>query len=146
MAIDDHSRLGFAQLHGAENGLSATQFLNQALAYYRSLGIRIRAILTGNAKIFGAGKFHALCRRNRIEHLRTRAYRPQTNGKAERFIQTALREWAYAHSYRHSQQRALALHHWLHRYNWHRPHAARMGNPPISRVGLSEANVLRLHS
>jgi transposase InsO family protein len=146
VAIDDHSRLGFAQLYDAENGLSATQFLNQALAYYRSLGMRIRAILTDNAMIFGARKFQALCRRHRIKHLRTRAYRPQTNGKAERFIQTALREWAYAHSYRHSQQRALALPHWLHRYNWHRPHAALKGNPPISRVGLSEANVLRLHS
>lgn len=146
VAIDDHSRLGFAQLHSVENGLSATHFLNQALAYYRTLGIRVRAILTDNAKIFGANKFQALCRRNRIKHLRTRAYRPQTNGKAERFIQTALREWAYANLYRHSQQRALELPRWLHRYNWHRPHASLKGNPPISRIGLSEANVLRLHS
>jgi len=145
VAIDDHSRLGFAQLHAAENGSSATQFLTQALDYYRILGIRVRAILTDNAMIFGAHRFQALCRRHRIKHLRTRAYRPQTNGKAERFIQTALREWAYAHAYRHSQQRALQLPRWLHRYNWHRPHASLSGNPPISRIGLSEANVLRLH-
>ena len=145
VAIDDHSRLGFAQLHPAENGLSATQFLKHALAYYDTLGIRVRAILTDNAKIFGANAFQAVCRRHRIKHLRTRAYRPQTNGKAERFIQTALREWAYANLYRHSRERALELPHWLHRYNWHRPHTSLSGNPPISRIGLSEANVLRLH-
>lgn len=146
VAIDDHSRLSFAQLHAAENGSNATQFLTQALAYYRTLGIRVRAILTDNAKIFGANNFQNLCHRNRIKHLRTRAYRPQTNGKAERFIQTALREWAYANLYRNSRQRALELPHWLHRYNWHRPHASLKGCPPISRIGLSEANVLRLHS
>ena len=146
VAIDDHSRLGFAQLLPAENGLNATQFLKQALAYYATLGIRVRAILTDNAKIFGANAFQTVCRRNRIKHLRTRAYRPQTNGKAERFIQTALREWAYARSYRHSKERTLELPHWLHRYNWHRPHGSLNGNPPISRIGLSEANVLRLHT
>jgi transposase InsO family protein len=146
VAIDDRSRLGFAQLHPTETGLSATQFLQNTLAYYRTLGIRIRAIMTDNAKIFEAEKFQKLCRQHRIKHRRTRPYRPQTNGKAERFIQTALREWAYARAYRHSQQRALELPHWLHRYNWHRPHASLKGYPPISRIGLSEANVLRLHS
>jgi transposase InsO family protein len=146
VAVDDHSRLGFAQLHPAENGMSATQFLQQALVYYRTLGIRVRAILTDNAKIFDAKAFQALCQRQRIKHLRIRPYRPQTNGKAERFIQTALREWAYAQAYRHSRQRAVELPRWLHRYNWHRPHASLKGNPPISRLGLSEDNVLRLHS
>ncbi len=146
VAIDDRSRLGFAQLHPTETGLSATQFLQNTLAYYRTLGIRIRAIMTDNAKIFEAEKFQKLCRQHRIKHRRTRPYRPQTNGKAERFIQTALREWAYARAYRHSQQRALELPHWLHRYNWHRPHASLKGYPPISRIGLSEANVLRLHT
>jgi len=146
VAIDDHSRLGFAQLHAAENGPNAAVFLKQALAYYDTLGIRVEAILTDNAKIFDANAFQAVCRRHRIKHLRIRPYRPQTNGKAERFIQTALREWAYARLYRHSRQRALELPHWLHRYDWHRPHASLSGNPPISRIGLSEANVLRLHS
>jgi len=146
VAVDDHSRLGFAQLHAAETGAYAQRFLEQALAYYRSLGIRVRAVLTDNAKIFGSHQFQRLCRRHRIKHLRTRPYRPQTNGKAERFIQTALREWAYARAYRHSQQRAVELPQWLHRYNWHRPHASLKGLPPISRLGLSEDNVLRLHS
>ena len=146
VAIDDHSRLGFAQLRATENGLNATEFLKQTLAYYDTLGIRVGAILTDNAKIFDANAFQAVCRRHRIKHLRIRPYRPQTNGKAERFIQTALREWAYARLYRHSRQRALELPHWLHRYNWHRPHASLTGNPPISRIGLSEANVLRLHT
>jgi len=146
VAIDDHSRLGFAQLYAVENALSATEFLKQTLEYYRTLGIPVRAILTDNAWIFGAKPFQTLCRRYHIKHLRTRAYRPQTNGKAERFIQTALREWAYAHRYRHSRQRAAQLPRWLHRYNWHRPHASLTGAPPISRIGLSEANVLRLHS
>jgi len=69
-----------------------------------------------------------------------------TNGKAERFIQTALREWAYARAYHNSDQRSVELLHWLHRYNWHRPHGSLKANTPISRLGLSEDNLLRLHS
>jgi len=146
VAVDDHSRLGFAQLRSTETGSHATGFLTQALAYYRSLGMPIRAVLTDNAKIFGAHEFQSLCRRHRIKHLRTRPYRPQTNGKAERFIQTALREWAYGRAYRHSRERLAHLPEWLHRYNWHRPHSSLGGKPPISRLGLAEDNVLRLHS
>jgi transposase InsO family protein len=85
------------------------------------------------------------CRTLNIKHRRTRPYTPKTNGKAERFIQTALREWAYARAYQNSKQRARHLPDWLHRYNWHRPHGSLKAKPPISRIGLTEDNLLRLH-
>ena len=81
-----------------------------------------------------------------ITHLRTRPYTPRTNGKAERFIQSALREWAYARAYRRSIHRICELPRWLHGYNWHRPHASLAGQPPISRIGLNRNNLLRLHN
>jgi transposase InsO family protein len=81
-----------------------------------------------------------------VKHIRTRPYTPRTNGKAERFIQTALREWAYAQAYDTSALRAAELPFWLHRYNWHRPHGSLKSKPPISRLALSENNLLRLHS
>jgi transposase InsO family protein len=145
VAVDDHSRVAFSQILPAENGDCATAFLQAALAYYRSLGIRVERILTDNAKVFGATQFVALCDRHGIARRRTRAYRPQTNGKAERFIQSALREWAYARAYRNSRERSLQLPRWLHTYNWHRPHASLEGQPPISRLHLRGDNVLRLH-
>ncbi|WP_141245220.1 integrase core domain-containing protein, partial [Mesorhizobium sp. WSM3860] len=81
-----------------------------------------------------------------LKHVRTRPYTPKTNGKAERFIQTALREWAYAFAYPTSQQRAAELPVWLHRYNWHRPHGSLKSKTPISRLALTQDNLLRLHS
>jgi transposase InsO family protein len=138
VAIDDHSRLGFARLYAAENGLSATQFLEQALAYYRTLGIRVRAILTDNAKVFGAHQFRALCRRHRIKHLRTRAYRPQTNGKAERFIRTLLHEWAYGQAYGRSVYRTRALPFYLRFYNGERCHSALAYHTPLQRLAAKQ--------
>ena len=90
--------------------------------------------------------FRAACKRFGLRQIFTRPYTPKTNGKAERFIQTALREWAYARAYHNSDQRSAELPYWLHRYNWHRPHGSLKANTPISRLGLSEDNVLRLHS
>ena len=81
-----------------------------------------------------------------LRHIRTRPYTPKTNGKAERFIQTALREWAYAQAYPNSERRAEELPIWLHRYNWHRPHGSLKSKPPISRLALAEDNLLRLHT
>jgi transposase InsO family protein len=146
VAVDDHSRIAFAQVLPAENGPCATSFLRDALAYYRTLGMRIERILTDNGKVFGARTFTALCHNHGIKMKRTRFYRPQTNGKAERFIQTALREWAYARSYRRSAERLAHLPRWLHAYNWHRPHAGLKGNVPISRAGLSGSNLVNLHT
>jgi transposase InsO family protein len=146
VAIDDHSRVAFAEVWPAERADCAAGFLGHALASYRSLGLRIERILTDNGKVFDSGAFVQLCEQHRIKRLHTRYYRPQTNGKAERFIQTALREWAYGRTYRHSRQRTARLPRWLHHYNWHRPHGSLAGDPPISRVPISGDNVLKLHS
>ena len=146
VAIDDRSRVAFAEVWPAERADCATGFLDHALTYYRSLGVRIERVLTDNGKVFHSHVFGQLCRQHRIKQLHTRAYRPQTNGKAERFIQTAMREWAYGRAYRHSRHRTARLPRWLHEYNWHRPHTSLGGLPPISRLQLAGDNVLSLHS
>lgn len=146
VAVDDHSRIAFSQVLRAEDGPCATAFLSTAIAYYRTLGIRIERVITDNGKVFGARTFIAVCEANRIKRKRTRFYRPQTNGKAERFIQTALREWAYGRSYRSSAERQAHLPRWLHAYNWHRPHTSLGGACPINRSGRSGDSLLNLHS
>ena len=102
--------------------------------------------MTDNGSCYISRAFAKACKRMRLKHIRTKPYTPKTNGKAERFIQTALREWAYARAYNTSDQRAEELPFWLHRYNWHRPHGSLKANTPISRLALSEHNLLRLHS
>lgn len=144
IAIDDHSRVAFSTVHPNERGISACHALLQALRYYRGLGVHFTRVMTDNGACYKSGAFRRLLRRLGLRHLRTRPYTPRTNGKAERFIQTALREWAYARSYDHSDQRAHALSPWLHQYNWHRPHASLGYQPPISRLLLN--NVMALHS
>ena len=146
VAVDDHSRIAFSQILPDERSPSAVAFLRAAVAYYRSLGVRIRRLLTDNGSCYRSRPFRRACRRLGIRHRFTRPYTPRTNGKAERFIQTALREWAYARSYQSSPQRAAHLPYWLHDYNWHRPHASLGYNPPISRLLLPKNNLLRLHS
>lgn len=145
VAIDDHSRIGFSSIHADETGKSACQALLQALRYYRSLGIRFQRVLTDNGVCYRSRRFRRLCQRLGIKHLRTQPYTPRTNGKAERFIQTALREWAYARAYGSSDQRAAHLPLWLHQYNWHRPHASLGYLPPISRLPQLN-NLVGLHS
>jgi transposase InsO family protein len=145
VAIDDHSRIAFSSIHPDETGKSACAALLKALRYYQSLGIRFERVLTDNGACYKSRRFRRLCRRLRIKHKRTRPYTPRTNGKAERFIQTSLREWAYARSYNSSEQRAEHLPHWLHQYNWHRPHASLGYLPPISRLPLLN-NLVGLHS
>ena len=145
VAIDDHSRVGFAEMFADERKPSAAAFLDHAARYYRDLGVRVRCVMTDNAKVFRSLPFNAVCRRWRLRHIFTRLYTPRTNGKAERFIQTALREWAYGRTYRHSRERSAYLPEWLHRYNWHRPHSALAGHPPISRLSIDGDNLLRLH-
>ena len=146
VAIDDHARIGFADMYPDESRHSAMQFLRNAVAYYQSLGIQIKALITDNGGAFRAKPFVALCKSLGVKQKFTRPYRPQTNGKAERFIQSALREWAYGFAYHHSSERTAALDHWIHQYNWHRPHQGIGGHTPMARLKISRNNLLTLHS
>jgi transposase InsO family protein len=146
VAIDDHSRVAFTCIKPNEQGTSACQALIEALRYYRQLGIRFTRVLTDNGSCYRSRRFRRLVRRLRLRHIRTRPYTPQTNGKAERFIQTALREWAYARSYTSSVQRAQHMAPWLHHYNWHRVHASLNYQTPISRIAFPLNNLLGLHT
>ena len=102
--------------------------------------------MTDNGACYKSHPFRDACSELGLRHVRTKPYTPKTNGKAERFIQTALREWAYAKAYPTSDRRAEELAIWLHGYNWHRPHGGIKSNTPISRLDLSEDNLLKLHS
>lgn len=145
VAIDDHSRIAFSAVLPDQSADSACAFLRQALRYYKSLGIRFKRVMTDNGGCYASRDFRRLCERLTLKHLRTRPYTPRTNGKAERFIQTALREWAYARAYVSSEQREQHLPLWLHEYNWHRPHASLGYNPPVSRLPVVN-NVVGLHN
>src|SRR5271168_2889663 len=146
VAIDDHSRIAFTAMLPDEKAVSASKFLRQAVAYFARLRITVRRVLTDNGPCFCSRRFAANCRRLRITPKRTRFYTPRTNGKAERFIQTAIREWAYARLYQNSADRRSHLAPWIHQYNWHRPHASLNQCPPMSRSGLDVNNLLRHHS
>jgi transposase InsO family protein len=122
VCIDDASRIAFSQVMPNEKKESATAFLSAALAYYASLGVTVTRVMTDNGACYKSHAFRDLCRDKGLKHIRTKPYTPKTNGKAERFIQTALREWAYAKAYPTSDHRTAELPVWLHRYNWHRPH------------------------
>ncbi|TIW70049.1 MAG: transposase family protein, partial [Mesorhizobium sp.] len=124
---------------------SAIAFLKAAVAYYASLGIVVERVMTDNGSCYRSKAFAKACRKLGLKHIRTKPYTPKTNGKAERFIQTALREWAYAIAYPTSDHRSAELPVWLHRYNWHRPHGSLKSKTPISRLALTEDNLLRLH-
>lgn len=145
VAVDDHSRLAFTQLMPDQQACHAIDFLQLAIAFYATHGIRVRALLTDNGSCYRSAHFRNLCLRLGIQHLFTRPYTPRTNGKAERFIQTVLREWAWARPYQNSEQRRQQLPQWLHQYNWHRPHASLGHAPPISRSGLDRDNLLSHH-
>jgi transposase InsO family protein len=145
VCIDDASRVAFVQVMANQRKESAVAFLEAAVAYFAELGIRIERVMTDNGSCYRSTPFRAACKRLGLRQIFTRPYTPRTNGKAERFIQTALREWAYARAYQSSDQRSAELFNWLHRYNWHRPHGSLKANTPISRLGLSEDNLLRLH-
>jgi transposase InsO family protein len=146
VCIDDASRLAFAEIMPNEKKESAIAFLQAALAYYAKLGIKVERVMTDNGSCYRSKAFRQTCKASGLRHIFTRPYTPKTNGKAERFIQTSLREWAYAQAYPNSQHRAAELPIWLHRYNWHRPHGSLKSKPPISRLGLTEDNLLRFHS
>jgi transposase InsO family protein len=146
VAIDGHSRLAFSQVMPDEKQASAVAFLNAAVSHYHQLGVTVARVMTDNGSCYKSRAFAQACQQLNIKHIRTKPYTPQTNGKAERFIQTALREWAYATAFNTSNQRRAELPRWLHRYNWHRPHASLGGKPPISRLPITRNNLLTLHS
>jgi transposase InsO family protein len=146
VAIDDHARIGFTDMYPDETKGSAVQFIRNAVAYYQSLGVRVKKLLTDNGSAFRSKDFAQTCSELNIKHRFTRPYRPQTNGKAERFIQSALREWAYGFVYQNSAQRTDQLNAWIHHYNWHRPHQGIDGVAPMSRLKKSRNNLLTLHT
>jgi transposase InsO family protein len=136
IAVDDHSRLAYAEVLPNEKAATAAGFLARAVAFYARYGIKVERLLTDNGACY-RGSLHALaCRRLGIRHRRTRPYRPQTNGKAERFIRTLLAGWAYGAIYRSSHERTAALDGWLWHYNHRRKHSALGHQPPISRTNL----------
>ena len=145
VSVDDHSRLAFSQVLKSERKECAMAFLKAAVAWYNCLGIKIERLMTDNGSCYRSKAFNKLCKRLGIRHIYTKPYTPKTNGKAERFIQSSLREWAYAQAYNTSEQRTQELPYWLHHYNWHRPHAGIKRQTPISRSGLDVNNLLRLH-
>lgn len=146
VAIDDASRLAVAHVAEDEKGDTATALLKRTVEHYRQRGIQVQRVMTDNGSPYLSTAFKQACAQLGIRHLRTQPYTPRTNGKAERFIQTALREWAYAAAYQSSHRRTQALHAWIHHYNWHRPHSALQSQPPISALRLRGNNLLKLHS
>ena len=145
IAIDDHSRLAFAQLLPDESARSAIAFLHAALAFFQKYGVQTKRIYSDNGSCYRAHAMRDAVLALDLKHRFTRPYTPKTNGKAERFIQTSLREWAYAHAYSHSDQRSDRLPLFLHNYNWHRPHHALKLKAPVSRLRLPMNNLLSLH-
>jgi transposase InsO family protein len=144
VAIDDHSRAGFVQMHSDERKASAVAFLKASVAHYAALGVKIKRLLTDNGSAYRSKLFNKTCQALGIKHAYTRPYRPQTNGKAERFIQTCLREWAYGRIWANSQQRTAWLPAFLSYYNARRAHSALDYKPPASRLGGN--NLLQLNS
>jgi transposase InsO family protein len=134
IAVDDYSRLAYAEVLPDEKASTAARFLVRALRFFRRYGIQVERVITDNGSAYRAAVHAVACRRLGVKHLRTRAYRPQTNGKAERFIRTLLGGWAYGAIYRSSHERTAALDGWLHHYNHHRRHSALAHQPPVTRT------------
>jgi len=133
--VDDHSRLAYVELHPDERAATVSAFMRRALAFFEAKGIKARRLMTDNAFAYGRNRsLRELLGEHQIKHITTEPYRPQTNGKVERFHQTMAREWAYGMAYRTHRHRNRALPHWLRYYNERRPHSSLGGRPPISRV------------
>ena len=136
IAVDDYSRLAYAEVLPDEKGTTAVGFLRRAVAFYRRHGIGVERVLSDNGSAYRATMYALACKALHIRHSRTRPYRPQTNGKAERFIRTLLQGWAYGVIYRSSAERTAALDGWLWHYNHRRRHSAIGRQPPVSRTNV----------
>ena len=134
VCIDDATRLAYAEVLPDEKAKTVIGFLRRAVTFYRSHGVVVEGLMTDNGPAYRSAAHALACRALKIKHIRTRPYRPQTNGKAERFIRTMLREWAYAAVYGSSPERARALSGWIERYNFRRRHGALGNRPPIERL------------
>ena len=140
VCVDDCTRLAYVEVLADERATTAIGFLRRAVAFYRSHGVRVERVMTDNGSAYRSSVHALACRRLELKHIRTRPYRPQTNGKAERFIRTMLREWAYAAVYGSSADRAAALSGWIERYNFRRRHGALGHRPPIARLAERTGN------
>jgi transposase InsO family protein len=140
VCVDDATRLAYVEVLPDEKATTAIGFLRRAVGFYRSHGIEVERLMTDNGSAYVSTAHALACRALGIRHIRTRPYRPQTNGKAERFIRTMLREWAYAAVYGSSPERAAALSGWLERYNFRRRHGALGHRPPIARLRELQGN------
>jgi transposase InsO family protein len=134
VCVDDFSRAAYVEVLDNQHASTTIGFLRRAVGWFARRGIRVERVMTDNGSAYVSHRFRQACARHRARHLRTRPYRPQTNGKAERFIQTLLREWAYATPYSSSWRRTRALRPWLQYYNAERPHAALCYQSPASRL------------
>jgi len=147
VCVDDATRLAYAEVLPDEKTKTVVGFLRRAVAFYGSHGVVVEGLMTDNGPAYRSAAHSIACRAMGIKHIRTRPYRPQTNGKAERFIRTMLREWAYAAVYGSSAERATALSGWVERYNFRRRHGALGHRPPIARLReLSRNNVTGIYS
>lgn len=144
VAIDDASRLAYVEVLADEKGPTAATFLRRAVKWFEKQGVTTQKILTDNGACYISNAFQQVCSLLGVKHSRTRPYRPRTNGKAERFIQTLIREWAYAFTFHTSAARVHLLPRYLHFYNHHRAHSALGGQPPVSRLNLN--NLVRINS
>jgi transposase InsO family protein len=145
VAVDDYSRVAYVELLPDERSEAVRAFIRRALAWFRARGVRVRRVLTDNGSAYRSRSFRATCRALRLAHRRTRPYTPRTNGKAERFIQTLLREWAYHRPYYTSADRSRVLPGWLEHYNCARPHTALGQQPPMTRFPGGN-NLMLAHS
>ena len=134
VCVDDASRLAYTEILPDERKESAVAFLERAIAWFASLGVTVERVMTDNGSAYRSHAFRKACEAAHLKHKRTKPYTPRTNGKAERFIQTSLREWAYLQAFPTSAGRTAAMRPWLHDYNRHRPHSALGGKPPFTRL------------
>ena len=141
LAVDDHSRLAYSEILPDEKRKSCLRFLFNALRFFRRYGVKVHRVMTDNGVSFRSHRYAKALRMLNIKHKRTKPYTPKTNGKVERFVQTSLREWAYAKPYESSAKRTESLTPFLHHYNYHRPHFGIKGYTPVSR--LPQNNLLR---